>query len=102
LALALCGAFRRQHGIARPDDLDARDLALSGWHFGRIYGLIGISVGLGGFLGAWIGGLLHDWTHGYTALMIFALASFVLAAVLLSSEAGARDQLAVAPLHKLK
>jgi hypothetical protein len=45
-------------------------LRYRGAHFGRIYGLIGISVGLGGFLGAWIGGLLHDWTHGYTALMI--------------------------------
>jgi MFS family permease len=77
-------------------------LRYRGAHFGRIYGLIGISVGLGGFLGAWIGGLLHDWTHGYTAMMIFALASFVLAAVLLSAEAGARDQLAAAPLRHLK
>jgi cyanate permease len=77
-------------------------LRYRGAHFGRIYGLIGISVGLGGFLGAWIGGLLHDWTHGYTALMIFALAAFVFAAVLLSAEAGARDQLAAAPLRHLK
>jgi predicted MFS family arabinose efflux permease len=69
-------------------------LRYRGAHFGRIYGLIGISVGLGGFLGAWVGGLLHDWTHGYTALIIFALAAFVIAAVLLSAEAGARDQIA--------
>jgi MFS family permease len=68
-------------------------LRYRGAHFGRIYGLIGISAGLGGFLGAGVGGLLHDWTHGYAAVMIFAAASFIVAAVLLSAEAGARDQL---------
>jgi len=52
-------------------------LRYRGAHFGRIYGLIGIGVGLSGFLGAWVGGLLHDWTHGYTAVMILAQASSV-------------------------
>jgi len=35
-------------------------LRYRGANFGRIYGLIGIGMGLGGFFGAWIGGLLHD------------------------------------------
>ena len=39
-------------------------LRYRGAHFGRIYGLISIGMGLGGFLGAWIGGLLHDFTTG--------------------------------------
>jgi predicted MFS family arabinose efflux permease len=69
-------------------------LRYRGAHFGRIDGLIGIGVGLGGFRGAWVGGLLYDWMHGYTAAMIFAQASSVLGAVLLSAEAGAGDQLA--------
>jgi len=34
--------------------------------FGRIYGLISIGMGLGGFFGAWVGGLLHDWTERLT------------------------------------
>ena len=46
-------------------------LRYRGAHFGRIYGLISIGMGLGGFLGAWIGGLLHDLTDGYAAVMIF-------------------------------
>ena len=48
-------------------------LRYRGAHFGRIYGLIGIGMGLGGFFGAWIGGLLHDLTGGYAAVMIFSV-----------------------------
>jgi MFS family permease len=68
-------------------------LRYRGAQFGRIYGLISIGMGLGGFLGAWVGGLLHDWTDGYTAVMIFAAAALVLAAASLGSEAGARERL---------
>ena len=68
-------------------------LRYRGAHFGRIYGLIGIGMGLGGFLGAWLGGLLHDWTGGYAAVMILSVAALVLAAVSLGSEAGARERL---------
>ena len=68
-------------------------LRYRGAHFGRIYGLIGIGMGLGGFLGAWLGGLLHDWTGGYAAVMILSVAALVLAAASLGSEAGARERL---------
>jgi len=68
-------------------------LRYRGAHFGRIYGLIGIGMGLGGFLGAWIGGLLHDWTGGYAAVMIFSVASLMLAGTALGAEAGEREKL---------
>ena len=68
-------------------------LRYRGAHFGRIYGLIGIGMGIGGFLGAWIGGLLHDWTGGYSAVMIFSVASLKLAAAALAAEAGERERL---------
>ena len=68
-------------------------LRYRGAHFGRIYGLICIGMGLGGFLGAWIGGLLHDFTDGYAAVMIFSAAALALAAATLGSEASARERL---------
>jgi MFS family permease len=68
-------------------------LRYRGAHFGRIYGLIGVGMGIGGFLGAWIGGLLHDWTGGYAAVMIFSVASLAMAATALGAEAGERERL---------
>ncbi|MBV8191188.1 MAG: MFS transporter [Alphaproteobacteria bacterium] len=64
-----------------------------GAHFGRIYGLISIGTGIGGFFGAWMGGLLHDWTGGYAAVMVFSVSALALAAASLGSEAGARERL---------
>ena len=68
-------------------------LRYRGAHFGRIYGLISVGMGLGGFLGAWIGGLLHDRTGGYAAVMILSVASLALAAAALGAEAGERERL---------
>ena len=68
-------------------------LRYRGAHFGRIYGLISIGMGLGGFFGAWMGGLLHDWTGGYDAIFILSAAALALAAASLGSEAGARERL---------
>ena len=75
-------------------------LRYRGAHFGRIYGLIGIGMGLGGFLGAWIGGLLHDWTDGYAGVMIFSVASLALAATALGAEAGERERLSRTRLQR--
>lgn len=68
-------------------------LRYRGAHFGRIYGLISMGMGLGGFFGAWIGGVLHDLTDGYAAVMVLSVAALVLAAASLGSEAGARERL---------
>ena len=73
-------------------------LRYRGAHFGRIYGMISIGMGLGCFFGAWVGGLLHDWTGGYTAIFILSAGSLALAAASLGSEAGARERLSRPPL----
>ncbi|WGD48799.1 MFS transporter [Bradyrhizobium sp. CB1650] len=49
-----------------------------GERVGTIYGTISIGSGLGSAFGSWSGGLIHDATHGYNALLVFALASVVL------------------------
>lgn len=67
-------------------------LRYRGAHFGRIYGLISIGMGCGGFLGAWIGGVLHDLTGGYGAVMLLSVAALGLAAASLGSEARARER----------
>ncbi len=37
-----------------------------------------IGSGLGSGLGSWGGGLIHDWTHSYNPLIVFALVNVVL------------------------
>jgi MFS family permease len=69
-------------------------LRYRGAHFGRIFGLISVSTGFGGFIGAWVGGMLHDLTGGYSAVMLFSVASLAVAATSLGAEAGARERLA--------
>jgi MFS family permease len=49
-----------------------------GKRMGTIYGTISIGSGLGSAFGSWSGGLIHDATHGYNALLVFALASVIL------------------------
>ena len=49
-----------------------------GKRVGTIYGTISIGSGLGAAFGSWSGGLIHDATQGYNALLLFALASVVL------------------------
>ena len=49
-----------------------------GERVGTIYGTISIGSGLGSGLGSWAGGLIHDWTHSYNALFVFALVNVVL------------------------
>jgi MFS family permease len=49
-----------------------------GERVGTIYGTISIGSGLGSALGAWAGGLIHDWTHSYDPVIAFALVAVVL------------------------
>ena len=49
-----------------------------GERVGTIYGTISIGSGLGAAVGSWGGGLIHDWTHSYNALIVFALVNVVL------------------------
>ena len=49
-----------------------------GKRVGTIFGTISIGSGLGSGLGSWAGGLIHDWTHSYNWLFVFALVNVVL------------------------
>jgi MFS family permease len=49
-----------------------------GKRIGTIYGTISIGSGLGSALGSWGGGLIHDFSHSYNPLLVFALVSVVL------------------------
>jgi MFS family permease len=49
-----------------------------GERIGTIFGTISIGSGLGSALGSWSGGLIHDWTHSYNWLIVFALVNVVL------------------------
>jgi MFS family permease len=68
-------------------------LRYRGANFGRIYGAICIGMGVGCFFGAWFGGVLHDWTGGYAAILILSAGSLAIAAACLGAEAGARERL---------
>ncbi|HYC66258.1 MAG TPA: MFS transporter [Reyranellaceae bacterium] len=68
-------------------------LRYRGANFGRIYGAICIGMGLGCFFGAWFGGVLHDWTGGYAAILVLSAGSLAIAAACLGAEAGARERL---------
>jgi predicted MFS family arabinose efflux permease len=49
-----------------------------GRRVGTIMGTISIGSGLGSALGSWAGGLIHDWTHSYDLVFVFAMVSVVL------------------------
>jgi MFS family permease len=49
-----------------------------GKRVGTIYGTISIGSGLGSALGSWSGGLIHDVTHSYNPLLLYALVSVIL------------------------
>jgi predicted MFS family arabinose efflux permease len=44
-----------------------------------IFGMTTVGSGLGAALGAWAGGVLHDWTGSYDLVIAFAAASVVCA-----------------------
>jgi MFS family permease len=49
-----------------------------GERLGTIYGTITIGSGLGSAFGSWGGGLIHDWSHSYNPLILFALVAVIL------------------------
>ncbi|WP_371745062.1 MFS transporter [Bradyrhizobium sp. U87765 SZCCT0109] len=49
-----------------------------GRRVGTIYGTISIGSGLGSAMGSWCGGLIHDFTGSYDALLAFALVAVIL------------------------
>jgi MFS family permease len=49
-----------------------------GKRVGTIYGTISIGSGLGSAFGSWAGGLIHDLSHSYNPLIVFALIAVVL------------------------
>lgn len=49
-----------------------------GKRVGTIYGAIAIGSGLGSAFGSWSGGLIHDITHSYNPLILYALISVIL------------------------
>ncbi len=51
----------------------------SGKHFGSIYGFINIGNGIGGALGPWLGGFLHDLTGSYRIAFSLCIPALVLA-----------------------
>lgn len=48
-----------------------------GKHFGAIFGYFTFSIGLGGAVGAWLGGFLFDVTHSYTIPFWVSLACLI-------------------------
>jgi MFS family permease len=49
-----------------------------GKRVGTIYGTISIGSGLGSAFGSWAGGLIHDLSHSYDPVIMFALISVIL------------------------
>jgi MFS family permease len=49
-----------------------------GKRVGTIYGTISIGSGLGSAFGSWSGGLIHDFSHSYNPLIVFALVAVIL------------------------
>jgi MFS family permease len=54
-----------------------------GKHFGSIFGFINIGVGIGGALGPWLAGYLHDVTGSYKISFITCIPLLVLACILI-------------------
>jgi MFS family permease len=54
-----------------------------GKHFGSIFGFINIGIGIGGALGPWLAGYLHDVTGSYKISFITCIPILVLACILI-------------------
>jgi MFS family permease len=58
-----------------------------GKHFGAIFGYFTFSIGLGGAVGAWLGGFLFDVTHSYAVPFWVSLACLVLSVFIVLASA---------------
>jgi MFS family permease len=54
-----------------------------GRHYGSIYGFVNIANGVGGALGPWFGGYIHDLTGNYTAAFVICIPVLAAACILL-------------------
>jgi MFS family permease len=54
-----------------------------GKHFGSIYGFINIGIGIGGALGPWLAGYVHDLTGSYRISFVTCIPLLVLACILI-------------------
>ena len=61
-----------------------------------ILGMLGVALGLGSALGAWAGGVLHDWSGGYSAVIGFGFVTIAVAAGIFVAISGMRPS---APAH---
>jgi len=50
-------------------------------HFGVLSGLLMCGFGIGGVIGPWLGGFIHDLTGSYTSAFLFAMVCFALSGV---------------------
>ena len=65
----------------------------SGKHFGAIFGYFTFSIGLGGAIGAWLGGFLFDLNHRYTIAFWVSLACLIVSVfIVLASAKVVKDQ----------
>ena len=60
-----------------------------GKHFGAIFGYFTFSIGLGGAIGAWLGGFLFDLSHSYTIPFWVSLACLVVSVFIVWASARA-------------
>jgi MFS family permease len=59
-----------------------------GKHFGAIFGYFTFSIGLGGALGAWLGGFLFDLTHSYVIPFWVSLGCLIVSIFIVFSSSG--------------
>lgn len=52
-----------------------------GKSFGAILGYFTLSIGIGGALGSWLGGFIHDVTGSYTAAFVITLVCFIVSVI---------------------
>jgi MFS family permease len=58
-----------------------------GKHFGAIFGYFTFSIGLGGAIGAWLGGFLFDLNHSYKIAFWVSLACLIISVFIVLASA---------------